>query len=121
MRIMKQINETVYTLTGKNLGESAKAVKFRINQIGTDTLVSPKIEWFPFSQVSKMYKHDNQAEDGNDYIIVSKWIMDQKKMFPYVVKGAPITPNSYTEEDNLTDDWLNERNNQDEEEDDIFF
>ena len=89
---MTRESEPTYTLKGKHLAESAKAVKFRVDDIVEDVnlsgvnLDSPKIEWFPFSQISRMVKvpppnyteNAPDAEEEKDIIVVKRWILQQK-------------------------------------------
>jgi hypothetical protein len=69
-------SDTVYTCKGTFLGpETAKAVQFRVDSISGCPLDTSSPEWFPFSQVTKMMRSNT---DGEDEIIVSEWILDQK-------------------------------------------
>ena len=71
-------HQSLITLTGTHLGESAKAIRFRVTQVGNDPLDPPKCEWFPFSQVEKI--HTDKNLEGADWIMVSEWICKQKEL-----------------------------------------
>jgi len=75
---MASSNEVVYTLTGNNLGESEKAVKFEVFQLSGTDLDSPITQWFPKSQIRKMFRDPNTP--NTDWIIVTEWILRQKQM-----------------------------------------
>lgn len=68
--------DPMMTVLGTNLGESAKAVKFRIDTIDGEPLLEAKTEWFPFGQISKTFK--DPVNEGTDYLVVSEWILKQK-------------------------------------------
>lgn len=73
---MNTSTKTVYvTLTGRRLGETEKAVRFRVQKLGEQD-IEPTTEWFPLSQISKMYK--DPLSVNNDWIMVAEWIVDQK-------------------------------------------
>jgi hypothetical protein len=74
--------DTKVTLTGTYLGESAKAVRFKIKTISGWELEKPQDEWFPFSQTSKIHRAaDYPDSESGDYLVVSEWICKQKKLF----------------------------------------
>lgn len=66
------------SLTGTYIGETAKAVRLSITHIGTGKLKHEVAHWFPFSQISKSTK--SAAKLGTDTLIVSAWIMREKKL-----------------------------------------
>jgi len=69
-----------YTLQGKNLGETAKALKFEIEGInGAPVDVEPKAQWFPLSQI-KSITTATPDSDKQDEIKVSEWILMKKEI-----------------------------------------
>ena len=69
------------TVTGRHVGESAKAVRFIIHTVSGFDLEKPQAEWFPLSQITKIHKSpDTTAERPEDYIVCSEWICKQKKL-----------------------------------------
>lgn len=82
---MRYENKTFITLTGTKLGETEKAVKFSILQINgmpVDLAPKDKTQWFPFSQLKKMTS--DPASAGQDVIVVSEWICEQKNLLTAV-------------------------------------
>lgn len=78
---MTRTNSTpsvVHTLTGSYLYESAKAARFKVDDISGCPLDEPKTEWFPFSQITKIMRDSKSV--GQDTIVVSEWILKQKGM-----------------------------------------
>lgn len=69
-------NSIYISVVGNHLGESAKAVKFECKEIDGTPLDSPKTEWFPLSQVNKIFR-DPVSQD-TDYLMASQWILEQK-------------------------------------------
>jgi len=69
----------VHAVYGEKLAESAKAIKWQIREIQgiyIYELGEPvKIDWFPFSQVSKSFTSPDKKDN---YLIVSEWILEQK-------------------------------------------
>ena len=74
----------VITVHGTKLGESKLAVRFRVERV-RDVVITPTEQWFPLSQVSKLFTHP--TEPGEDYLVVSEWIMTQKSL-PLNPKGV---------------------------------
>lgn len=70
--------ETLVTVTGNNLGESAKAIRFEITHISGEPLEKPVVTWFPISQTRKIFKNPNVT--GEDTLTVTEWIMIQKEL-----------------------------------------
>ena len=68
----------VHTITGNKIAESDKAVKFRVHAISETELEFPKTEWFPLSQIEKMFTDPNNI--NQDTMVVSEWILKQKGM-----------------------------------------
>lgn len=68
--------KTFKTVTGNKLGETGKAVRFQILEVSGVPLEHPRTEWFPFSQIDKMFTDPNEV--GKDYLIVSEWILQEK-------------------------------------------
>ena len=71
-------HDAVITITGNKLGESEKAVKFRVHSISENELDPPKTEWFPLSQIEKMSTDPNNI--NQDWMVVSEWILKTKGM-----------------------------------------
>ena len=72
---MSRASAPTVLIEGYHLGESSKAVKFGIHQINGQPLAETKTEWFPFSQVSKIY----QAKGAEfDSLTCSDWICKTK-------------------------------------------
>ena len=70
--------DTVHTIKGTFLGpETAKAVQFRVDSISGVPLDESTTQWFPLSQVKKMMR---TKEDGQDEMVVSEWILQQKEL-----------------------------------------
>lgn len=68
---------TVYkTLTGNRLAETAKAVLFQVKFVSGHPVEKVVSEWFPLSQISKLYKDPTQPDC--DWIMVPEWILGQK-------------------------------------------
>jgi len=66
------------TLSGTRLRETDKAVQFSVHSISGRKLDCPPIvSWFPFSQMEKLGR-EKPGEEGEDWIIVSEWIVKQK-------------------------------------------
>jgi hypothetical protein len=66
-------NNKVVTIKGKYITESPKAVRFQV--IDGDEHHDP--QWFPFSQIKKIFK----ASPGStqlDELIISEWIAKEK-------------------------------------------
>lgn len=61
--------DPVIEIKGKKLRESAKAIQFEFSQANGVCLDQARVEWFPFSQISKI---------SEDSLIVSVWIMGEK-------------------------------------------
>jgi hypothetical protein len=72
---MAQVKDYVDVI-GTHCGESAKAVKFLVHTVASEPIDPPKSEWFPFSQVDKIFRDPSTV--GQDTITVSKWILGQK-------------------------------------------
>lgn len=76
---MSRTSEATYVLTGRNLGRTAKAVRFLIEKVNDQEVdLDPAAHWFPLSQVV-----DEQSEVGPerlDTITVKQWIMQQKEL-----------------------------------------
>ena len=77
--------EPTYTLRGRNLGETAKAVRFKVESITRDSTKEemeedpPRTEWFPFSQIVRT-EIAAQESGELDVIVVKEWILSQKSM-----------------------------------------
>ena len=69
-------SQTFLGITGTHLGESAKAVKFQINDISGEPVDPPQTTWFPFSQVQRITM--SATEVGKDCLVVSEWILKEK-------------------------------------------
>lgn len=70
--------EVLTTVTGTNLGESPKAIRFRVDMVGTEPIDPPKYEWFPFSQIRKI--ETNKNLEGADTLVVTEWILKAKEL-----------------------------------------
>lgn len=68
-----------HTLGGSYIRETAKALQFQVETIDGQLIEGGelKTEWFPFSQVSQIFK---SKDAGEDKIVVSKWICEQKEL-----------------------------------------
>ena len=73
---MNRPNQVYIGIKGTHMGESAKAVKFSINEIEGEVFDPPKTEWFPFSQITRIFKDPNSV--GNDSLMASEWLCKQK-------------------------------------------
>lgn len=68
------------TIHGCYIRESELAIFFRIHKI-RDTEITPTEQWFPKSQVTKLFKvpiSSSVTEQNNSWLMVSEWIMTQK-------------------------------------------
>jgi hypothetical protein len=83
------------TLSGTKLRETDKAVQFSVHSISGRKLDCPPIvSWFPFSQTEKSYTCPDDS--GEDWIIVSEWIVKQKKeLAQYLDLSDPAPVGSY--------------------------
>mgnify|MGYP006921319886 CR=1 FL=1 len=90
-------NDPKITIYGTKVAETARAVRFTIRAIGTAALDSPKSEWFPLSQVSKIVTNPDEA--GRDYLVVSEWIMKQKELLDSVKSPDPRMPSPEIDDD----------------------
>ena len=70
--------DVLVTITGTHLAESAKAIKFQVLKIDGTPIDPPKTEWFPFSQVRKIFK--NPHATGEDYLMATEWICKAKEL-----------------------------------------
>ena len=75
---MSRPHSAVHTIVGNKLGESEKAIKFRVHEISGTLLDQTKTEWFPLSQIEKMFTDPNNI--NYDSMVVSEWILQQKGM-----------------------------------------
>ena len=73
---MSRPHSAVHTIVGNKLGESEKAIKFRVHKISGIPLDQTKTEWFPLSQIDKIFTDPNNI--NCDSMIVSEWILQQK-------------------------------------------
>lgn len=64
-----------YILTGTNCGATAKAVKFRTEELNGVPLDTPDISWWPVSQITKVIRG---THEGGDELAVKNWIVQQK-------------------------------------------
>jgi len=69
--------DPVHTIEGRHIGESAKAVKFRVEIVAGEVLGEPRNEWFPFSQMLKSSKAAPNSTEL-DTLVVSEWILNEK-------------------------------------------
>lgn len=74
--------EPTYTLTGTNLGETAKALRFSYHSIKENatgriviSLEEDKVDWFPLSQITQISKGIDLEADA---ITVKRWLLVQK-------------------------------------------
>ena len=82
------------TLSGTWLRETDKAVYFEVRAISGSPIDPHQSEWFPFSQAEKWHKSPDG--DGGDWIIVSEWIVKQKKgLTEYLDYSDPAPVGSY--------------------------
>lgn len=96
----------VITLHGKKIRESAKAILFRVDYIGStvpapEDMIDPVgiTEWFPFSQLHKILKQPLGSTEL-DYIVASEWICQQKpKLWAAIEEyNGHIVKTNYDEE-----------------------
>ena len=73
---MRKAYDVVHMITGTKLGESEKAIKFRVHEISGIPLGQTKIEWFPLSQIDKIFTDPSNI--NCDSMLVSVWILQQK-------------------------------------------
>lgn len=71
-------SSVLITITGTKICETGKAVKFDTTHISGEPLEKPRTEWFPFSQIEKMFT--DPATTGNDTLTVKEWILKEKGM-----------------------------------------
>lgn len=65
-----------HTIKGTILRETEKALQFRVDSISGEDIDS-KTEWFPKSQIDKQF---TSKVDGEDWLLVSEWILQQKEL-----------------------------------------
>jgi hypothetical protein len=65
-------------LQGTILAESPKAVQFSITHIDNEPADVDEIHWFPRSQMKEDFSVINTNVNGEDRLVVSRWIMDKK-------------------------------------------
>jgi len=76
---MSRTSEATYVLIGRNLGRTAKAVRFLIEKIGEEEVdLDPATHWFPLSQV--IDEQSNVGPEQLDTITVKQWILQQKEL-----------------------------------------
>lgn len=76
---MSRIPEPTYILTGRNLGRTARAVRFEIEKInGAVVELDSSIHWFPLSQV--VDEQECVGPEELDTLTVKQWIMQQKEI-----------------------------------------
>lgn len=63
------------SLTGR---ETDKAIQMLVQEVVGSTLEEEKLEWFPFSQVQKVFR--NKLVNKPDELFVKEWILQQKGM-----------------------------------------
>ena len=85
--------DTVRAVQGTIQRESDKAILIAISSIGDRPFKKIRNEWFPFSQVSKIFRDPNQR--GADYIIASEWIIAQKGLMG---KDFYVQPSDFSAE-----------------------
>ena len=98
-------SDTLITLYGTKVAETARAVRFVIKSIG-ETAISPHLsEWFPLSQVKRIVSSPD--ETGRDMLMVSEWIMKEKGLLETVKKSA-VDPRHPPPQEDDSDDWEDE-------------
>lgn len=78
--------DTLITLYGTKVAETARAVRFVIKSIGETAISTHLSVWFPLSQVQKIVT--SQDEAGRDMLMVSEWIMKEKGLLEAVKKAT---------------------------------
>ena len=68
--------DTLTTLKGTKLGETEKAIRFRVDSIANVAIDPPATHWFPLSQIRKMFTDPKST--GEDILLVTEWILLQK-------------------------------------------
>lgn len=109
MSRVTRAHDSVHTIAGHRMYETEKAVQFRIDAVSSVPLKVPRVEWFPFSQITKSFT--DPASDCSDWLIVSGWILEQKNIRvsggvdPDIVQShnSPYTGGSINE-NNFDDD-----------------
>lgn len=93
----------VATIYGKIIRESDKAILFEIHKLGNAKLGEIKSEWFPLSQVTKIYSDSNNSNES--YLVVSQWIIDKKDISAHIESDVEDTElaQEQTDEDSDTD------------------
>lgn len=86
-------NANIYlTVTGCRIKETEKAILFRIHKI-RETVISPKEEWFPKSQIVKSSISGPGEDQDTSWLMVSEWIMEQKSLIE--TSPSPSTESPY--------------------------
>jgi hypothetical protein len=112
-QIRKVVNPMARTksfvlIHGNKLADTGKAVKFQILRIRDLALETPRTEWFPISQLDKIFS-DPERNQGKDYIIATSWIVGEKgldKLEGKIAGGSEIPVN--TDQAGDTGDGWNE-------------
>jgi hypothetical protein len=63
---------------GRILGESDKAIKFKIFDVSLD--IQDQIVWFPLSQTRSIHRTYSAINGTYDEIVVTEWIARQKNL-----------------------------------------
>ena len=109
----------VLTIHGEFIRETELAINFRIHKIrGVD--ITPKSEWFPKSQITKMLCAGPAVIQTTSWLIVSEWIMNQKGLLD-IEPIIAITQKEYHEELKEQKSDMHIKNNFDSYDDDIPF
>ena len=74
---------------GNKLADTGKAIRFQVLRIRELVLDKPITEWFPISQIDKMFTSPERNK-GEDYIIATSWIVGEKGLdkLPGKIGGA---------------------------------
>jgi hypothetical protein len=72
---MSRPGNTYITIRGQIGRETDKAIQFTVQAIGNDDIEEEPTEWFPLSQVEKIWRNKGTTPDEMQ---VSEWILKAK-------------------------------------------
>ena len=75
--------DPIHTIHGTIIRETEKALLIAVSAIGTGRFEEITNHWFPFSQVTKIFRSPPD-ETGKDYILVKEWLVREKGLLDKV-------------------------------------
>lgn len=81
-------------LEGQHLGETEKAVKFKLHAPGN--IKDGEIQWYPLSQITSIHRCYDEIEGTFDVLMISEWLLGQKGLLSASLSTNPATKNAPT-------------------------